>query len=80
MHTYQQELINQKLANDISEHEITEYYGKNKELFKLEGPLIKGLFIKVPLTAPQLNNVRSGISQKNRMLSKAWKNTACRMQ
>ena len=58
MHTYQQELISQKLANDISEHEIAEYYGKNKELFKLEGPLIKGLFIKVPLTAPQLNNVR----------------------
>ena len=58
MHTYQQELINQKLTNDISEHEIAEYYGKNKELFKLESPLIKGLFIKVPLTAPQLNNVR----------------------
>ena len=31
---------------------------RNKELFKLESPLIKGLFIKVPLTAPQLNNVR----------------------
>ena len=27
-------------------------------MFKLESPLIKGLFIKVPLTAPQLNNVR----------------------
>ena len=58
MHTYQQELINQKLTNDISEQEITDYYGQNKELFKLENPLIKGLFIKVPLTAPQLNNVR----------------------
>lgn len=58
MHTYQQELINQKLANDISEQELTDYYEKNKELFKLETPMIKGLFIKVPLTAPQLNNVR----------------------
>ena len=58
MHTYQQELINQKLTNDIPEQELAEYYGKNKELFKLESPLIKGLFIKVPLTAPQLNNVR----------------------
>ena len=37
---------------------IADYYEKNKELFKLENPLIKGLFIKVPLTAPQLNNVR----------------------
>lgn len=58
MHTYQQELINQKLANDIPEQELTEYYEKNKDLFKLEAPMIKGLFIKVPLTAPQLNNVR----------------------
>lgn len=58
MHTYQQELINQKLTNDISEQEIADYYEKNKELFKLESPLIKGLFIKVPLTAPQLNSVR----------------------
>lgn len=30
MHTYQQELISQKLANDISEHEIAEYYGKTR--------------------------------------------------
>lgn len=58
MHTYQQELINQKLANEIPEQELTDYYEKNKELFKLESPMIKGLFIKVPLTAPQLNNVR----------------------
>ena len=58
MHTYQQELINQKLTSDISEQEIADYYEKNKDLFKLESPLIKGLFIKVPLTAPQLNNVR----------------------
>lgn len=58
MHTYQQELINQKLTGEIPEQEIADYYTNNKELFKLESPLIKGLFIKVPLTAPQLNNVR----------------------
>lgn len=58
MHTYQQGLIDQKLANDISEQEIADYYGKNRQLFKLDSPLMKGLFIKVPLTAPQLNNVR----------------------
>ena len=58
MHTYQQELINQKLKNEVSEQEITDYFGKNQDLFKLEHPLMKGLFIKVPLTAPQLANVR----------------------
>lgn len=58
MHTYQQELIHQKLSEEITETELTDYYNKNQELFKLERPLIKGLFIKVPLTAPQLSSVR----------------------
>lgn len=58
IHTYQQELISQKLSGEISEKEMTDYYEKNKELFKLDRPLIKGLFIKIPLTAPQLGNVR----------------------
>lgn len=58
MHTYQQALIHQRLSNEISEEELMEYYEKNKELFKLEHPLMQGLFIKVPLTAPELNNVR----------------------
>nr|WP_320059870.1 peptidyl-prolyl cis-trans isomerase [uncultured Bacteroides sp.] len=58
MHTYQQELINQKLAEELSEQEIVDYYEKNRNLFILEHPLIKGLFIKLPLTAPQVNRVR----------------------
>lgn len=58
IHTYQQELIDQKLAKEISEQELMKYYEAHKDLFKLDRPLIKGLFIKVPLTAPQLGNVR----------------------
>ena len=61
MHTYQQELIGQRLSNEIPEQELAEYYEKNKELFKLDRPLVKGLFIKVPLTAPQIANVRKSI-------------------
>ena len=38
--------------------DAAEYYEKNQALFKVERPLMKGLFIKVPLTAPQLGNVR----------------------
>lgn len=58
MHTYQQALIHQQLPEEISEKELTDYYEKNQALFKVERPLMKGLFIKVPLTAPQLANVR----------------------
>ena len=58
MHLYQQQLIAQQLASEVGEREIADYYEKNKEVFKVERPLIKGLFIKVPLTAPKLNSVR----------------------
>ena len=65
MHTYQEELVNQKFANDISEEEINAYYEKNKELFRLDNPLVKGLFIKVPLSSPDLGNVRVWYRKNN---------------
>ena len=64
MHAYQQALIDQKLAKEISEDELQAYYQNNPELFKVERPLIKGLFIKVPLTAPRLAEVRRWYKQE----------------
>ncbi len=66
MHAYQQALINQTLSEEISETELADYYEKHQELFKVESPLIKGLFIKVPLTAPQLSSVRRWYRTENR--------------
>lgn len=58
MHIYQEELIHQKLDNDISEEEIADYYGLHKESFLAKKPYLKGLFMKVPLNAPSLSKVR----------------------
>lgn len=66
MHTYQQALIQQQLSEDISEEELVDYYNKNQALFKVERPLMKGLFIKVPLKAPQLSSVRRWYRMENR--------------
>lgn len=57
-HAYQQELINQQLSEEIPEDEILAYYEKHQDLFISESPLLKGLFIKVPLSANQLAQVR----------------------
>lgn len=59
VHTYQQRLIDQKLSEEIGEDEMKDYYEKNKSLFVVERPLIKGLFIKVPIKASGLNKVRT---------------------
>ena len=58
MHTYQEELVRQQLSEEISSMEIADYYEKNKSLFELEKPIVKGLFIKVPLQSPGLADVR----------------------
>lgn len=58
MHTYQQALIHQTLSGDVSDEELQDFYEKNLALFRVEQPLMKGLFIKVPLGAPQLTNVK----------------------
>lgn len=58
MHVYQEELVNQRLAGEISEAEISAYYEENKALFVLDEPVIKGLFIKVPLQSQGLADVR----------------------
>lgn len=58
MHAYQQALISEKLSGDITEAEIETYYWQHADQFKVDRPLIKGLFIKVPLEAPRLADVR----------------------
>ena len=65
MHTDQEELVNQKLANEISDEEISAYYEKNKELFHTEHPFVKGLFIKVPLHSQDLASVRKWYKKNN---------------
>ncbi len=59
MHTYQEELVNQRLDNEIDTAEIADYYEKNRGLFRTETPYVKGLFIKVPLNASGIGNVRN---------------------
>ena len=58
MHAYQEELVKQRLSEEITIAEINQYYEENKSLFVLEKPLAKGLFIKVPLQSSGLADVR----------------------
>ena len=58
MHTYQEELVKQQLADEITPAEIADYYEKNRSVFILEKPMVKGVFLKVPLQALGLGDVR----------------------
>ena len=58
VHKYQQRLIEQKVEQEITKDEINTFYEENKNLFILEEPILKGLFIKLPLSAPNQANIK----------------------
>ena len=57
-HRYQERLVNDRVSATIREYEQLAYYEENKEQFVLNENLIKGLFLKVPLTAPGIDSIR----------------------
>lgn len=56
--TYLEQLLKEELSTKLSDSELRSYYDKNTETFKLEENLIKGLFLKVPQSSPELANLR----------------------
>lgn len=59
IYQYQEQLVNEKLSNNINEQELQEYYEANRTKFKLDKPLIKGLFLRIPIDAPNIEQTRA---------------------
>jgi len=53
---YQEQLLKEYLSKSVSDGELQSFYEKNKDKFKLKDNLIKGLFLKVPVTSKELDN------------------------
>ena len=58
LNQYEQQLILQKMDENITEEELQKYYEENIQLFVLEEPVIKGIFIKAPITSPGLKELK----------------------
>jgi len=59
IYQYEEQLVNERLTRGIDEQSLYDYYNKNKDKLILERPLVKGLFVKVPINAPQVNEIRT---------------------
>ena len=66
LHLYQEQLMEQQLGREIKEEQIDSFYRNNENLFLLEEPLAKGLYIKVPLKDAGVKNVRKWYAQTDR--------------
>jgi hypothetical protein len=58
IYAYQQSYIRQKLDTVVTDEEVAQYYKDNQPNFILSAPLMKGVFIKVPVSAPETGKVR----------------------
>lgn len=58
LNIYQERLVDQQLDKEITDDEISAFYDSNKKMFKMEEPMVKGLFLKVGKKAPKLDAVR----------------------
>lgn len=58
MNNYERVLLQQKMPGELTEEELKEYYDANKQLFVLEEPVVKGVFIKAPLKSPGLKELK----------------------
>lgn len=65
IHKYQQYLLNQRLDSLVSAREIEEYYVDHGNNFILERPVIRGFYLKVPLDAPDRNNLLAWFRSSN---------------
>lgn len=65
IYKYQQQLLNQKLDTVISVAEIEKYYEGNQPNFVLNQNAIRGMFIKVPRGAPNIDKIKGWYRNEN---------------
>mgnify|MGYP000257211565 FL=1 len=58
VHEYQKQILNEKLDAEISAEAVKNYYRTHLDKFILKAPIIKGLFVKVAETSPEIKNLK----------------------
>ena len=59
VHEYQKQILSEKLDAEISDDAVKNYYRTHLDKFILKTPIVKGLFLKVAETTPELKNLKN---------------------
>ena len=59
IYQYQQQMMVQRMDTTVDLIEIDNYYNDNIQAFNLTHPLVKAVYIKIPVEAPNINRARS---------------------
>lgn len=69
-------LIQEQLNTEISEKEIEKYYLSHQDQFSVQGLIVKLMYLKIPIDAPDVNKVKRWYLLKNQKDSAALDNYA----
>ncbi|MCD8290394.1 MAG: peptidyl-prolyl cis-trans isomerase, partial [Prevotella sp.] len=58
VYEYQKQLLNEKFDTEVPTEAARNYYRAHLDKFVLKTPIIKGLFLKVPETSPEINELK----------------------
>jgi hypothetical protein len=58
IYKYEDQMVRERLDTLVKEAEIEEYYNQNTSNFILDENLVKALYLKIPKTAPNINDVK----------------------
>jgi len=65
IYQYEQEMIKQKLDTIVTENEIEAFYRENPSNFILKQNIVKALYVKLSIDAPNLNKVKQWYKSNN---------------
>jgi hypothetical protein len=73
---YQEQLLKEQLSKSVSDRDLQAYYEQNKGQFKLRDNIIKGLYLKIPLSSKELDDFLKWYKQgTDAAIEKIEKNT-----
>ena len=69
---YQEQLIKERLSSEFQESDKLSYYEENQKKFVLDKALVKGLFLKIPVDAPGLSDVKGWYRSTSEASLEKW--------
>jgi hypothetical protein len=58
VYSYQEKLVNEKMPRNVDEQSLRDFYEKNRDMFILDKPLLKGVLVKIPTKDKKISYVR----------------------
>ncbi|HEX2936887.1 MAG TPA: peptidylprolyl isomerase [Bacteroidales bacterium] len=66
IYKYEEQMVKQKTDTTFTEEELKKYYDENTPNFVLDESLVKALYLKIPKTAPDIENVKTWYKSNNK--------------